>query len=266
MGDINTYRCSCGSLIRECSFWNKVCLEAQKRHLSFTLEDFGTRFRSDTYLCDRILRAGIKGSLLEMFRAIGFRLLSRCRHKRDDIVLQNKQLIEIILELQCGSVFLDGSKDPNRVRYFYDSGYWNIKVIYLIRDGRGTTNSYMRHNHTDMQVAAREWVSVHRECDRMRDLLGRDCLTLRYEDFCRDPGTMLKRIFSFVQLDANGISTDFKSVTHHILGNAMRMNSTSEIRMDERWKTMLSDDDPYRIRRNHMLAKWDVLQLRYFQS
>ena len=29
---------------------------------------------------------------------------------------------------------------------------------------------------------------------------------------------------------------------------------------------MLSDDDPYRIRRNHMLAKWDVLQLRYFQS
>jgi hypothetical protein len=152
-------------------------------------------------------------------------------------------LVEIVQALQGGRVFLDGSKDPVRVKFFCDSGYWNIRVIYLIRDGRGATNSYMRHYNVNMEVAVREWIHTHRECDRVKEMLGDRCLTIHYEDFCKNPDEILKRIFSFCELDVDSISMDFRSVEHHILGNAMRMASTSEIRLDEKWKTHLTKKD-----------------------
>ena len=47
-GDLETYRCSCGSLMRECHFWEKVTDRMQKADVSFTLDDFGTHFQSDS--------------------------------------------------------------------------------------------------------------------------------------------------------------------------------------------------------------------------
>lgn len=243
MGDIDTYTCSCGSLIRECGFWRKVSEEMERQNLPFSLDSFGTHFRDTNYLCDRLLRAGIKGSFLETLRSLAFTVLPGCRKKRDRIVLQNRKLIEIVKALQNGSVFLDGSKDPNRVQYFHSAGFCNIRVIYLIRDGRGATNSYMRHYNVSMEIAAKEWVHTHRECDRIKETMGDKCLTIHYEDFCKNPDDVLRRIFQFASIDADSISTDFRSVEHHILGNAMRMASTSEIRLDEKWKKSLTKDD-----------------------
>ncbi len=243
MGSVDTYTCSCGTLIRECGFWRQVSEEMAQRGLPFSFENFGTHFRSKEYLCDRLLRAGIKGPLLEMLRHAGFTILPRCGKKRDRIVLQNQIIMEIVKAIQGGRVFLDGSKDPNRVAYFSSSGLWNIRVIYLIRDGRGTTNSYMRHYNVTMEIAAREWVHTHRQCDRIKEKMGDDCLTMHYEDLCRNPDDVLQRIFQFVGIDTDSISTDFRSVEHHILGNAMRMTSTSAIRIDEKWKKILTSDD-----------------------
>lgn len=243
MGDIESYTCSCGSLIRQCGFWRNVLKETHKQGISFSLDKFGTHFRGDKYVCDRLIRAGVKGSFWEAIRKVGFTLLSPCRRKCNDIVLQNRNLIEVICNLQGADVFLDGSKDPNRVRYFYNSGYWNIKVIYLIRDGRGATNSYMRHHKVTMEIAAREWVHVHRECDRIQKMLGPFCRTIHYEELCQNPDDVLRRIFSFIGLDTDSITTDFKSVEHHILGNAMRMASTSAIQLDEKWKSSLTEND-----------------------
>lgn len=243
MGDIDHYTCSCGALIRECGFWSKVINEAREQNIPFSLEDFGTHFRDKNYLHDRLLHAGVKNPVLEMARTLGFNLLPQCRKKRDSIVLQNWNLIEIIKAIQGGSVFLDGSKDPNRVKYFYSSGYWNIRIIYLIRDGRGATNSYMRHYNVNMETALYEWIHTHQECDRIKKIIGRDCLTIHYEDLCRNPDDILARIFNFIGLDVGSISTDFRSVEHHILGNAMRMASTSGIRLDEKWKQSLTKDN-----------------------
>lgn len=243
MGDINVYTCSCGSLIRECVFWQKVCESAEKKGISFSLDKFNTHFRYRNRLCDRLLSAGVRDPLLETIRNIGFSILRKCRNKRDDIILQNRNLIKIITDLQGGSVFLDGSKDPIRLKYFMDSANWNIKVLYLIRDGRGTTNSYMRHNNVPMEIAAKEWVHTHQGCDRMKNMLGDACLTMHYEDLCRDPDVILSKMYDFIGLDADLGSTDFRSVEHHILGNAMRMTSTSGIRLDEKWRQALSGDD-----------------------
>ena len=73
------------------------------------------------------------------------RLLPACQRQLYKIFERNRQMIEVICKLQQGAIFLDGSKDPIRLKLLDLAGYWDLKVIYLIRDGRGATNSYMRH-------------------------------------------------------------------------------------------------------------------------
>jgi hypothetical protein len=44
-------------------------------------------------------------------------------------------------------------------------------------------------------------------------------------------------------VDPAQTSADFRSVEHHVLGNGMRLDPTSEIRLDQRWKSVLSPAD-----------------------
>jgi hypothetical protein len=78
-GDLNTYRCSCGLLQRECGFWKKVAAAMRQNGASFTLDDFGTHFRADSFLCDRLLRAVLHGRFFEAIRSLAIRLLPGCR-------------------------------------------------------------------------------------------------------------------------------------------------------------------------------------------
>ena len=240
-GDLSTYPCSCGALQRECVFWKKVTEEMQKAGTSFTLEDFGTHFRSDSFLSNRLLRAGIRGPLFETARGLLLQLLPACRRRLHEIVERNRQMIDLICALQGGRVFLDGSKDPNRLQFLVSAGHWNVKVIYLIRDGRGATNSYMRHHNVPMETAAREWLRTHQECDRMvRKLGGNTCLTIYYEDLCRDPAGTRARTDTFLGLN---MDLNDESASHHILGNQMRLTSLAEIRLDDKWKSTLAPED-----------------------
>ena len=65
---------------------------------------------------------------------------------------------------------------------------------------------------------------------------------VRYEDLCREADEILRSIFRLVNLDPASAGSDFLSVSHHILGNAMRLKSTGEIRLDEKWRTSLASE------------------------
>lgn len=66
---------------------------------------------------------------------------------------------------------------------------------------------------------------------------------VRYESLCAEPETTLTRIFEFFGLDPMRVELDFRSVEHHILGNSMRLGSSSDIRLDEKWRSQLTDAD-----------------------
>lgn len=243
-GDLSTYPCSCGAPQRECAFWKRVAEEMQQAGASFTLEDFGTHFRSDSPVSDRLLRAGIRGRFFERTRSSLLRLLPGSLRCRQSILERNRQLIEVICRLQGGNVFLDGSKDPVRLKHLCSAAYWNVKAIYLIRDGRGATNSYMRHYGVPMKTAAREWCRVHQECDRMvRELGDQACLTIHYEDLCTRPRETLGRIYAFLRLEADLSDLHFRASEQHILGNEMRLRSIEEISLDEKWRNTLTQED-----------------------
>jgi len=139
-------------------------------------------------------------------------------------------------------MFLDGSKEAIRLKLLNSANYWNLKVIYLIRDGRGVTNSYMRHYNVPMEKASQERCRAHRECDRVVQELGNDTyITVHYEDLCRDPQETMTKIYDFLGLDTDLGDLQFRSFEHHILGNQIRLESTEEIRLDEKWKSALTN-------------------------
>jgi len=243
MGDISTYYCSCGELLTACPFWDKVqqMMLGQGKKMSF--DNFNTHFQdSRNPLPNRLFRAALRGPLFETARKIGFLLSSSARKTKQKIIIQNQALIEIICTLQQAETFLDDSKDPIRLKFLLEAGLWDIRVINLIRDGRGGTNSYMRHQQTNMAEAAREWLHTQQECDRMAAILGSNrCLTVHYENLCLEPARVLAAIYDFLGLPqkTNPISSRIK----HILGNQMRLGSLQDIRLDKKWKQILTADD-----------------------
>lgn len=243
MGDISTYRCSCGERLTECSFWNEVKQLMVKQGQDFAFDNFHTHFRDEKKpFTDRLLRAALRSPLFEMARETGFMFLPTARKARQEIIKQNQALIEFICTLQQARTFLDDSKEPIRLKFLQASGCWDIRVIHLIRDGRGVTNSYMRHNKTTMIKAAQEWTHTQQECDRMAKFLGNNyCLTVHYEDLCHEPEKTLTIIYQFL-----GLVPDIKSAPNrikHIMGNQMRLGSLQDIRLDEKWKQTLSTND-----------------------
>ena len=50
----------------------------------------------------------------------------------------------------------------------------------------------------------------------------------------------MARVFQFVGVDPGGGTLDFRSVEHHVIGNGMRLDSSSVIELDERWRSELS--------------------------
>jgi hypothetical protein len=242
MGDIDEYRCSCGALIRQCEFWRRLAAELARRGQTLNLADFGTHFRlARRPLADRVLRARVRGRAFELVRRLSMRLLPGCARDFARILRRNRVLAEAIAEIQGAPVFLDGSKDPNRLLYLLESGFWPVKAIYMTRDGRGTTNSYMRHQDAPMETAALDWSRTQAECERVAARMPPDdVLRIRYEDLCADVDGIMEAVFRFIGLDAGPAGRDFRSCEHHVLGNAMRLRSSSEIKVDEKWRGALT--------------------------
>lgn len=240
--DLATYRCSCGELLRECSFWAAIAERMAARGLPFDLQRPATDFRCRGHLvADRLVRARVRNGLFETVRDTLVRQLPAWRRTWPTVAAVNRALIEITLDLQQARVFVDSSKDPVRVKYLAATGDYDIRVIHLLRDGRAVTNSSIKNKTEPADLAAREWARTHRQIERLGRHLGPERLhRVRYEDLCADPGGVLDGTFRFLGLGPFDAVAALESTPHHVLGNRMRLGNRSTIQLDEKWRTMLS--------------------------
>lgn len=244
-GDMDTYQCSCGARMLDCPFWLRVRQELSRRGVDLDLHDFGTHFVfQDGGLGDKVLRSTYRGGAIEHVRRAALHTVPTWQRRFRGIVERNRALIETIMALQGGDLFLDDSKDAVRLRYLLDSGLWNVKVIRLIRDGRGSTTSYMRIHKLSLPEAAREWRHVQEECERIAvELPASGLLTVGYEKLCRDVEGTLARIFRFLGVDPKAATSDFLSVEHHVLGHAMRLRTNGQVQLNEKWRSTWTAQD-----------------------
>src|SRR5262249_5777547 len=94
----------------------------------------------------------------------------------------------------------------------------------------------------DLRAAARQWRRGQEEAEAIvRSLPADRWVEVRYETLCREPDATLAAVFSLLGVDPLRARTDFRMAARHVIGNGMRLDSTNEIRADDRWTSALSD-------------------------
>ena len=245
MGSIAEYQCSCGELILECEFWQSVTAYCRSRGIDFSVESFDTELRSNSGLANRLVRTTVRGEVFEWARTAALKILPGSKAALHRSIIRNTEIADAVCAIQQKQYFLDSSKTPARLKHFAASGLWHLKVINLHRDGRGVANSNRKHLDTSMRDASATWARDAAEIDRLTHQL-RDVpvVTIRYEDLCREPEKVLATITDELGLNRMDLQPQaFKEGNHHILGNSMRLNSVSEIRFDETWRSELSEQE-----------------------
>ncbi len=264
LGDAERYRCSCGEFIRRCSFWRRVSEGMARRGIDFDIAAAGTHFGAggSAYIA-RLLRPLHRGRLFEAARDVALRLSPAWRREYPRVQRRNAALAETLCELTGARVVVDSSKVGLRLKYLLRNRDLDVKVIRLIRDGRavaltytdpasfadavdpalrgGGTGGDRRAERLSLAEAAREWRRSNEEAEEIvRGMDASRCIEVRYESVCSDTAATLCRLWGFLGVDPSRGTGDFRSAEHHVLGNGMRLDATSEIRLDERWRTALS--------------------------
>lgn len=240
--DLDTYRCSCGDFLRDCSYWKQVAQRVEARGLPFSVKRPMTTFRfRQAPFTDRVARAGVRGPLFEFARDLLLGMLPASRRGWRTIRDVNYAIMEAMISLRGGGVFVDASKEPTRLKHLVDTGDYDIRVIHLIRDGRGVTNSGMQNKRLDLQTSIREWHETHRQIERLRPrFTTARWFRLRYEDLCNAPQARATELFQFIGLEPIPLAPELDITAFHVLGNRMRLQFTGHISLDEKWRTSLS--------------------------
>jgi len=266
IGDTERYRCSCGQFINQCSFWQKVKTEMHRKGYEFEISNAGMDYSSvESQYVKRLLKPLHRGPLLEYCRDLALNLSPSWRKGLTQVQKRNAALIETILEITGAKVVVDSSKTDLRLKYLLRNKQLEIKVIRLIRDGRavaltymnpaefadakktdlraGGTGEYRKKKRPQIEKAAHQWKRSNEAAENLLRRLDRSrWMEIRYEQLCSDLDNTLDSIFAFLGLDPGMRNHDFRSVENHVVGNGMRLDTTSKVYLDERWKTVLSPD------------------------
>lgn len=238
------FLCSCRTPIRSCGFWQRVTREMEERGHAFDIWDADLEFRAPGGgISDVLLRAVQRGPLLESARSVGLAVVPPARRRLADLLSRIEALAETVTGIKGCNTFLDSSKRPERAVYMRRIPSFDMKVIHLVRDGRAVSWSSMKNLGIGPEEAADSWLADNRGAEHARRHFPKDrWMTLRHEDVCADPLGTLAKVYGFIGVPAKNGVHDFRAYEHHIIGNRMRLASTSEIRLDERWKTALTPE------------------------
>jgi len=266
IGGAESYRCSCGELLKDCAFWSNVREGMrQKGFQDFDITRAGTSIYGVASPYARRLLAPLpRGVFWEAARDLALRLSPAWRAHLERTQVLNAALAETVQEIMGAKIIIDSSKLALRLKYLLRNPSLDIKVIRLVRDGRAVSLTYTDEwNFADasdialrgggsgkrrapprrnIAGAAREWRRSNESADCVAGRLSQSRWTrVRYEDLCAEPRRTLEQLCQFLDLDSSGIHLDFRARVQHVIGNGMRLDSTSEIRLDERWMSALSE-------------------------
>lgn len=267
LGDPSSYLCSCHSLIRDCDFWNSVSTEMSTRGFDYDISNAQTalEIQSNRFV-SRLLRPLHRGRLLELIRDGFLRLTADWRKFLPEWKRRNKALVESIGAVSKSGFVVDSSKIGIRLKYLCRTKGLPIKIVRVVRDGRAVALTYMdpsgfadardenlRGGGSGIRVdedesmadAANQWLRSNQEAEAfLKTVPGDSHIQIRYEDLCRDPGTVMSGVHEFLGLapEPDGI-LKFREFSHHVVGNGMRLDGDSQIILDERWRDVLGERD-----------------------
>ena len=241
-----TFHCSCGQVLSECRFFRHVSAEFARLRLPFDFREFGTRYRLvcgdrlNRYLTSQLPR--VSSTPFERVRDVLVMSLPPLARRlaREDAA--NLAFIRTGLAYGEARVFVDGCKNPFRLRHLRRIAALDLRTVHLVRDVRGFVLSNKAKWGWPAAVSARMWLQDQADIVRIAPEVG-PVLTIHYEDLCDRTDETLARIHRFIGVEPHPFCGDFKAVEHHILGNWMRHAERGVVTKDTRWEQELPPED-----------------------
>ncbi len=240
--DPDKYQCSCGELIKECSFWKSVQAVMEQKGFRFNMADFKTDFNfGKSRVIRRFRTCSFRSNFLDGLRDLILDSFKIEYEETKERIARNEALVECILEVMGRKTIIDSSKDRLKVKYLRQYSRLEMRHIFLVRDVRGFVASFMRHfPGCDAREAARIWVKENSKLERFFQTIPEARLMrIKYEDLCQDTDNMLNKIFLFCGVKPI-LNKNFRTDKQHIVGNMMRLSKECRIKHDERWRSVLN--------------------------
>jgi hypothetical protein len=237
------YKCSCGQVLKHCEFWRRVSAAMARRGFAYSATSAETDIRNaNSPVARRLLKPMHRGALFESVRDLGLLLAPGGWAHIERVQRMKLALVASIMECTGKPVLVDSSKSGVQLKYHLRNPGLEVKLLWLVRDGRGVTLSMMRNQGASLAHGAYEWRRRNEEAETIvRHLERRRWMQLRYEVLCAEPERTLEALFRFIGV-APRASLD-AAPELHVLGHRMRMNSGAPVQVNQRWRTELTGDD-----------------------
>ncbi len=237
--------CTCGEPLEKCNLWSKVINIYQEREKTELtgIETFVER-KINTKI-DILLSFIVFFAFLPSLRRklINFFYMNKDNQKR----AKNCLNVHHYVALTTGKkIILDSSKRPE---YLYGlltakTDKEKIKVVHLTRDARAVSHSLLkrRGENSSFFYAILSWLVINVKILNLKSFFTKkDYIRVRYEDICMNPDKQIKLICDQLSLPYDsGMGKLSKEHKHNIGGSPHRFEKTTEIKLDEKWKALMS--------------------------
>lgn len=234
--------CYCGLTLHHCPFWGDV--------FSYLDDDplmLRTKMPSN-FLQDKISHKLLKYACLMNFPVKYIKLFShfsRSIQKELDATDNVLKIYNAVLCLPQSRIVCDSShRDTQAKLLSYRLGD-RLKIIHLVRDGRGVVNSVIKRTGCTVQKASKAWKRYNRVSGIFhRNFLPKNILKVKYEDICTSPEVEVKRICDFTEVPFSSEALQQKMDWHFVGGSAgLKRKRYKKVILDESWKKELSPQD-----------------------
>ena len=251
---LNT-KCTCGEDIRSCDVWrevverlnNKLGIDIWRNPYAFNLGYFRAKVVVDRRQQTKIylFKRKIINALMYLRFMYGLRLSKTVENEFFKTIENNFLLYEVMADVLGVNYIVDSSKSYLKAVGLYKSNPDKVKIILLARDGRAVFHSGVKRKF-NRQYSLKAWFSFYSKALPLleRNISEEDIKVLHYEDLVEDTAGQLQSICEFIGLKYEAGMLDFSSKSHHLTnGNNMRFVRTSEIKLDDSWKSDLKAED-----------------------
>lgn len=242
-GWINDEFCSCGKSVKDCTFWSEVKKQWLKKS-NFSIHEYYNL--QSKYTNKFSLVSNLKNNVFE----------SREFYKFSN---DTKLLYEIISDISKSNLIVDSSKSPFRL-YFLKSIGLDVKVVHLVRDGRGVANSLKKHFKPDLESGVQKelkpkpvyrtalsWVLTNYLIEKITPKEER--YLLKYEDLLENGESELKNIEDYFGIDLTAsietiANNKILKKGHTVAGNRLRMKEGLRINTtnNTNWKNLTESE------------------------
>jgi len=238
--------CTCGKPIRECDFWGKV---AEKLHPQ--ADYYPTLVYPFDYDTSRLQRRLVKLFSYALIHHNRFLLDLASGFKNGypyhmKMAMDNSiALLELLSDqfLPPGILFLDATKTTTRLNHLITKKPFSVRVITLVRDGRGTVNSWLKDGKESFADTVRSW-RFHMETQQasIKSIRSGDKILVRYEELCTNTERELKRLCDFMEIPFQEKMMKMEGPFHMLGGNPGTFGGPTSIRLDTGWEQSFNQE------------------------